>query len=304
MPINFPNSPSPSQLYTYDNKTWEWNGIYWEVYSALTSYITSAYTVGDGVSDISGVTDGNIVLKSFSGVNITILDSGNKLTFSAGTGGGGAVSSVTAGSGLSGNSTTGDITLVTNISASSITNASAVGQNLITIPNPSEIRYLRINADNSITTLTLAQLKSDLGSKQITYKTNDQSSNITAFADLTDLSFSVVSGKTYRFKIFCQFDVTNTSTGTKWAVNGPAFSRLFYNLIWTSGTGAQANLAYQTYDGPGATGNSNFTTNNCAIIEGIVVPSANGTLSARFACELTITSVTCKAGSFIEWEEI
>jgi hypothetical protein len=82
MPINFPNSPSPSQLYTYDNKTWEWNGIYWEVYSALTSYITSAYTVGDGVSDISGVTDGNIVLKSFSGVNITILDSGNKLTFS------------------------------------------------------------------------------------------------------------------------------------------------------------------------------------------------------------------------------
>jgi hypothetical protein len=82
MPINFPNSPSPSQLYTYDNKTWEWNGIYWEVYSALTSYITSAYTVGDGVSDISGVTGGNVVLKSFSGVNITILDSGNKLTFS------------------------------------------------------------------------------------------------------------------------------------------------------------------------------------------------------------------------------
>jgi hypothetical protein len=82
MPINFPNSPSPSQLYTYDNKTWEWNGIYWEVYSALTSYITSAYTVGDGVSDISGVTGGDIALKSFSGVNITILDSGNKLTFS------------------------------------------------------------------------------------------------------------------------------------------------------------------------------------------------------------------------------
>jgi hypothetical protein len=82
MPINFPNSPSPNQQYTYDNKTWEWNGIYWEVYSALTSYITSAYTVGDGVSDISGVTGGNIALKSFSGVNITIVDSGDKLTFS------------------------------------------------------------------------------------------------------------------------------------------------------------------------------------------------------------------------------
>ena len=82
MPINFPNSPSPNQQYTYDNKTWEWNGIYWEVYSALTSYITSAYTVGNGVSDISGVTGGNIALKSFSGVNITIIDGSDKLTFS------------------------------------------------------------------------------------------------------------------------------------------------------------------------------------------------------------------------------
>jgi hypothetical protein len=85
MPINFPNSPSPSQLYTYDNKTWEWNGTYWEVYSALTSYITSAYTVGDGFSDISGVTGGNIALKSFSGVGITITDSGSKLTFTTST---------------------------------------------------------------------------------------------------------------------------------------------------------------------------------------------------------------------------
>jgi hypothetical protein len=85
MAINFPNSPSPNQLYTYNSKTWEWNGIYWEVYSALTSYITSAYTVGNGVSSISGVTGGNIILKSFSGVNITIIDGGDKLTFSSST---------------------------------------------------------------------------------------------------------------------------------------------------------------------------------------------------------------------------
>lgn len=86
MPINFPYPPSLNQLYSYDGKTWEWNGIYWEVYSALTSYITSAYTAGDGYSDISGVTGGNIVLKSFSGVNITIIDDGNKLTFSGNNG--------------------------------------------------------------------------------------------------------------------------------------------------------------------------------------------------------------------------
>jgi hypothetical protein len=51
-------------------------------FTGSTSYITSAYTVGDGVSDISGVTGGDIALKSFSGVNINIIDSGDKLTFS------------------------------------------------------------------------------------------------------------------------------------------------------------------------------------------------------------------------------
>jgi hypothetical protein len=83
MPINFPNSPTTNQLYTYDNKTWQWNGVYWGVYSALTSYITSAYTAGDGYSNISGVTNGNLVLKSFSGVGLTITDTGNKLTFTS-----------------------------------------------------------------------------------------------------------------------------------------------------------------------------------------------------------------------------
>ena len=81
MPINFPNSPSPNQLYTYDNKTWEWNGTYWEVYSALTGYIMTAYTVGNGYSVISGVSNGNIALKSFSGDGITIIDGGDVLTF-------------------------------------------------------------------------------------------------------------------------------------------------------------------------------------------------------------------------------
>ena len=180
----------------------------------------------------------------------------------------------------------------------------SVGTALATLPNPSAIRYVRINADNTATAISAATLKTELGGKQLAFKTADQSSNILAFADVTDLSFAVVAGRTYKFKILCQFDVTNTATGTRWAVNGPAFSRLFYNVLWTSGTGLQANLAYQTYDAPPASGASNTTTNNCAIIEGIVVPSANGTLSARFACELTLTSVTCKAGSYLEFEEI
>jgi hypothetical protein len=190
------------------------------------------------------------------------------------------------------------------LTAARITDSTTVGQSMMKLTNPSAISYLRINADNSVSALSLAQLKTELGGIQIAFKSTDQSSNVLAYADIADLSFSVVAGRTYKFRIVCQYDVTNTSTGTRWAVNGPAFTRLLYNVLWSSGAGLQSNTAYNTYDAPTSTLNTNFTTQNCAVVEGIVVPSANGTLNARFACELTITSVTCKAGSYIEWEEI
>jgi hypothetical protein len=63
-----------------------------------------------GTTQFSAGTNNNL---NFSGIGITITSGANNtLIFSAGTGGGGDVSSVTAGSGLSGNSTTGAITLI------------------------------------------------------------------------------------------------------------------------------------------------------------------------------------------------
>ena len=150
MPINFPNTPSLNQQYTYDNKTWEWNGIYWEVYSALTSYITSAYTVGDGYSDISGVTGGNIVLKSFSGVNITITDSGNKLTFSAST-----TSSSVSGEylPLSGGTVTGGTVFQSGLTANTLT----VTQSAITFSNLSSSTNYRTLVVNNLGQVTQFQ---------------------------------------------------------------------------------------------------------------------------------------------------
>ena len=74
MPINFPNSPSPNQQYTYDNKTWEWNGIYWEVYSEISSYITGATSVGSGLTIFDSVTNRRIQINSITG------DSSNKVS--------------------------------------------------------------------------------------------------------------------------------------------------------------------------------------------------------------------------------
>ena len=110
MPINFPNSPSPNQQYTYDNKTWEWNGIYWEVYSALTSYVTyttfNSYTATTQPLILNSLTGGTysggtLYLTNNSGGTITITGfstsssggtiSGNYLPLSGGTVTGGTI---------------------------------------------------------------------------------------------------------------------------------------------------------------------------------------------------------------------
>jgi hypothetical protein len=106
-------------------------GEYYHLTSSQYNNLSSFKNIQvDGVTQFSStsLTD-NL---NFSGINITITSAAtNTLIFSAGTGGGGAVSSVTAGSGLSGNSTTGAITLIntqvqgiTGITASSGISAS------------------------------------------------------------------------------------------------------------------------------------------------------------------------------------
>ena len=87
MAINFPISPTVGDLYTYNGYIWQYVlGGYWKAISEQDS-IYSATTVGNGTSVISGITGGNLYLKSFSGNNVTITESNGTLTFSAGTGG-------------------------------------------------------------------------------------------------------------------------------------------------------------------------------------------------------------------------
>jgi len=116
-------------------------GEYYHLTSSQYNNLSSFKNIQvDGVTQFSStsLTD-NL---NFSGINITITSAAtNTLVFSAGTGGGGAVSSVTAGSGLSGNSTTGAITLIntqvqgiTGITASSGISASTT-DNVTTLIN-------------------------------------------------------------------------------------------------------------------------------------------------------------------------
>lgn len=129
------------------------------------------------------------------------------------------------------------------------------------------------------------------------------------FADVTGLSFPVASGVTYRFRALILYDAAATTTGSRWALSGPATpTRLAYTVTAPTPAAVSAVAAqvqqqnqYNTYDASAVGAFSPFTTGNLAVINGVITPSATGTLVVRFASEVNGSAITAKAGSTLEW---
>ena len=56
MAINFPNSPTTGDLYTYENKTWKWNGYAWQLEALSTDYLLQTLDGGSPSSNYGGTT--------------------------------------------------------------------------------------------------------------------------------------------------------------------------------------------------------------------------------------------------------
>lgn len=123
-----------------------------------------------------------------------------------------------------------------------------------------------------------------------------------SIADVTGLSFPVVAGQTFQFEFFIDYTAQATTTGSRWCINGPAFSRLMlqsnYGLTTTSLTFNQVGA----YDQPAAANASSpLTTGNLAYMAGQITPAADGNVIARFASEIASSAITAKAGSLLKW---
>lgn len=59
----------------------------------------------------------------------------------------------------------------------------------------------------------------------------------------------------------------------------------------------------QAYDSPAACNATSVVAQNLAIIEGIIKPSQNGTIIARFASEVSGSAITAKAGSVCYYQQ-
>lgn len=125
-------------------------------------------------------------------------------------------------------------------------------------------------------------------------------------ADVTGLSFPVAANVKYRFRFTIVYNAAATTTGSRWSINGPTFTALIYKSEYVlTATSRTENPGLAAYNSPAASNASSLTTNNMAIIEGVIQPSAAGSVIARFASEIANSAITAVAGlSHVEYEAI
>jgi hypothetical protein len=139
---------------------------------------------------------------------------------------------------------------------------------------------------------------------QYAFLSADVTTTSTSLTDITGLGFSVTAGKSYWFKFSIAATTVSTSDGYGWTINGPTTTYLAYHSYYPSSTTAMLyNNGISIYNSPStATANAPVTP-TMIWIEGIVTPSANGTLIGRFRSDVG-NSTAAKKGSVVFYQQL
>lgn len=138
----------------------------------------------------------------------------------------------------------------------------------------------------------------------VTMPSDVVNNNATAdtLATATGLSFTVVSGTTYHFSALINYTAATTTTGSRWTVTGPASPTTLSYISTNTLTATTQTVNYAAaYGVPAAANAGSLTTGNIATVEGIIKPSASGTVSIQFASGVASSAITAKAGSTLTW---
>ena len=119
--------------------------------------------------------------------------------------------------------------------------------------------------------------------------------------NVTGLSFSVQAGITYRFYATIPYTSSSQTNGSRWTINAPTTTFLSYNSRYTLSAITETINYLSTLNAPSTCNNNSNTGGNLAVIQGVIIPSANGTVQVRFASEISGQSITAKAGASLEW---
>lgn len=133
-------------------------------------------------------------------------------------------------------------------------------------------------------------------------------STTTTLANTTGLSFAVTSGVTYRFRALIVFRTAALTTGIKLGVTTPAFTVFTGNCsIPFAADGAGGiwhGFLTTSGDSVTSTGVPAINTDLLAVMDGLIVPSANGTVQVQHATEVAASAATIRRGSTLSYKAL
>jgi len=195
---------------------------------------------------------------------------------------------ITSGSAAAFSSLTVSSTITGSISGSltgSLSGSTTVGNNLITLPNPSAVTYLRVNTDNTVTARTPSEVLTDLGvmgvikiAKDATVRSVSNTTSNTAIISYAIPANTLQVDDFIRFETFLNTTVLNGQgnlifqvyLNTSPSIGGTSlfthansvgqFQGLFQRLLMISAIGTSGNIRYQQSGTM-----SNYTNNNSSV---------------------------------------
>lgn len=132
----------------------------------------------------------------------------------------------------------------------------------------------------------------------------NNNATLNTLQDVTGLAFPVTAGETYWFEFTIPYTSAATTTGSRWTLNGPSTSLLYYRSEYTLAATTVTTNSATAYGIPAASNATSLTAGNIATIWGYIKPSADGTLIAQFASEIANSAITAKAGATVRYMRV
>jgi hypothetical protein len=125
----------------------------------------------------------------------------------------------------------------------------------------------------------------------------DQPNSTTTLATLNNVQFGVLANVRYAFRFVLAYTSAATATGARFVLQGPAFTLLAGRTTVTLTATTVGTTNFTAYGIPAAASATSLLAGNLAVVDGIIRPSASGTLTLQFASEVAASAITVLAGS-------
>lgn len=184
-----------------------------------------------------------------------------------------------------------------------------VGLAIARLTNPSAVTFLRMNADNTATARTAAEMRSDLGlgnaalvdMQRVVMGSNFTTSSAT-YVDLTGLAVTLDANSTYWISIVVPYSTPSSSTGTGLSLtctNSPTLISASRSNQSATSAAVAANVNGNDV-GSITTTVTAGSTNYVHVLTGVIVTSGSSSVvQARFARGGTSNTCTAYAGASI-----